>query len=171
MPAVWLQPLAHEEHEGSNITDATVCFLARDYEQVQIAFPELAGESRRPRTLINLRHPAIKALWWLARQLPPTCGDMTEYLIFLATSVDTTISAADAQSAIGFLASVNAGGGWDKDAMLGGRAALSLEAMKRQQRTPTKRRPGCRRSLCSMFCGINGSAVASGHRYGDWMRF
>ncbi len=99
MPAVWLQPLAHEEHEGSNITDATVCFLARDYEQVQIAFPELAGESRRPRTLINLRHPALKALWWLAsrrRQLPPTCGDVTDHLTFLATSVDTSGSVAEA---------------------------------------------------------------------------
>ena len=115
MPAVWLQPLAHEEHEGGNITDATECFLAREREQLQSAFLELAGESRRPRTLINLRHPALKALWWFAsrwRQPPPTCGDVTDYLTFLATSIDTTGSVADARSAIGFLASVNAGGGW-----------------------------------------------------------
>ena len=56
MPAVWLQPLAHEEHEGSNITGAI------EREQLQSAFLELAGESWRPRTLINLRHPALKAL-------------------------------------------------------------------------------------------------------------
>jgi hypothetical protein len=54
MPAVWLQP--HEEHEGSNITGAM------EREQLQSAFLELAGESWRPRTLINLRHPALKAL-------------------------------------------------------------------------------------------------------------
>jgi hypothetical protein len=54
MPAAWLQPMAHEEHEGSTPADATECFLAREREQLQSAFPELAGESWRPRTLINL---------------------------------------------------------------------------------------------------------------------
>ena len=43
MPAVWLQPLAHEEHEGSNITGAM------EREQLQSAFLELAVGSRRPR--------------------------------------------------------------------------------------------------------------------------
>ena len=33
---------------------------------------------------------------------------------------------ADARGALGFLASVNAGGCWDKEAMLGGRAALPM---------------------------------------------
>jgi hypothetical protein len=112
MPAAWLQPLAHEELEGSNPAGATECFLTREREQLQSAFLELAGESRRPRTLNNLRHPALKALWWLAsrrRQLPPSCGDVTDYLTFLTTKVDTIGSVADARGALGFLASVNAG--------------------------------------------------------------
>jgi hypothetical protein len=116
MPAAWLQPLAHEEHEGSSPADATECFLAREREQPQSVFLELAGESRRPRTLNNLRHPALKALWWFAsrrRRLPPTCGDVTDYLTFLTTTVDTTGSVADARGALGFLASANGGGGWD----------------------------------------------------------
>ena len=107
-----------------NPADATECFLAREREQLQSKFLELAGESRRPRTLSNLRHPALKALWWFAsrrRRLPPTCGDVTDYLTVLTTTVDTTGSVADALGALGFLASVNGGGGLDKDAMLGGR--------------------------------------------------
>ena len=134
-----------EEHEGSDPAAATECFLAREREQLQSAFLELAGESRRPRTLNNLRHPALKALWWLAsrrRQLPPSCGDVTDYLTFLATKVDTTGSVADARGALGFLASVNAGGGWDKDVILGGRAALPLEAMKRRHAHAVEKAPG-----------------------------
>jgi hypothetical protein len=37
---------------------------------------------------------------------------------------------------------VNAGGGWDKDVMLGGRAALPLEAMKRRHAHAVEKAPG-----------------------------
>lgn len=81
MPTTWLEPLAHEDRDDSSPVDALGCFLAREREQLQSAFLDLAGESRRPRTLSNLRHPALKALWWFAsrrRQLPPTCEDVTD---------------------------------------------------------------------------------------------
>ena len=145
MPTTWLEPLAHEDRDESSPADATECFLAREREQLQGAFLELAGESRRPRTLSNLRHPALKALWWFAsrrRQLPPTCGDVTDYLTFLTGKVDTTGSVADARGALGFLASVNAGTGWDKEVMLGGRAALPLEAMRRRHAHAFEKAPG-----------------------------
>ena len=67
---------------------------------------------------------------------------MTDYLTFLTTTVDTTGSVADARGALGFLASMNDGGGWDKDAMLGGRAALPLEAMKRRHAHAVEKAPG-----------------------------
>ena len=54
----------------------------------------------------------------------------------------TTGSVADARGALGFLASVNAGGGWDKDVMLGGCAALPLEAMKRRHAHAVEKAPG-----------------------------
>jgi hypothetical protein len=65
---------------------------------------------------------------------------VTDYLTFLTTTVDTTGSVADARGALGFLAS--GGGGWDKDAMLGGRAALPLEAMKRRHAHAVEKAPG-----------------------------
>ena len=64
--ASWLQPLAHEDREENSPVNATECFLVRERERPQSAFLELAGESRRPRTLSNLRHPALETLWWLA---------------------------------------------------------------------------------------------------------
>ena len=67
---------------------------------------------------------------------------MTDYLTFLTGKVDTTGSVADARGALGFLASVNAGTGWDKEFMLGGRAALPLEAMKRRHARAVEKAPG-----------------------------
>ena len=63
-------------------------------------------------------------------------------MTFFTGKVDTTGSVADARGALGFLASVNAGSGWDKDGMLGGRTALPLEAMKRRHAHAVEKAPG-----------------------------
>jgi len=143
MPAAWLQPLAHEEHEGSSPADAMECFLAREREQLQSAFLELAGESRRSRI----------------------CGDVTDYLTFLTTTVDTTGSVADARGALGFLASVNGGGDWDKESRrLAARGHEAATCACRRKGARTAGEAGARCSAELRLLGgrrPDGSTVAS----------
>ena len=111
---------------------------------------ELSGEFRRPNTLENLKNPAYKALWWWAcmdRRLPPSSEDVADYLAFLSARVDTEGSAADARGAIGFLATVNAGRGWVRGDILGGRAALPLEALRRRHAHAVSKAPGLPASI------------------------
>jgi hypothetical protein len=85
MATLWFEPLGHEGRNKSSPAYATDCFLAKEREQLQSAFLELVGESRQPRTLSNLRHPALKALSWFAIR-----RDVTDYLTFLTGKVDTS---------------------------------------------------------------------------------
>ena len=106
---------------------------------------ELSGESLRQGTLDNLRHPAYKALWWFAamgRQMPPTAEDVAQYLAYLSDKVDSVGSVAGARGAIGFLATCNGARGWDRDGMLGGRAKLPLEALRRRHAHAVDKAPG-----------------------------
>lgn len=76
------------------------------------------------------------------RNLPPTSEDVADYLAYLSERVDTEGSAADARGAIGFIATVNAGRGWNRSAILGGRAALPLEALRRRHAHAVSKAPG-----------------------------
>jgi hypothetical protein len=144
-PTAWLESLPHEELVTDAAAGATEFSLSAERTALQQLLLDLAGESRRPRTLANLRHPALKALWWLAsrrRHLPPTSEDIAEYLAFLSRDVDTIGSISDARGAIGFLARVNAGSGLNKDGILGGRATIPLEAMRRRHAHAVDKAPG-----------------------------
>ena len=76
------------------------------------------------------------------RQLPPSSEDVADYLAFLSERADTEGSAADARGAIGFIATVNAGRGWNRSDILGGRAALPLEALRRRHAHAVSKAPG-----------------------------
>jgi hypothetical protein len=81
------------------------------------------------------------------RRLPPSSEDVADYLAFLSGRVDTEGSAADARSAIGFIATVNAGRGWNRADILGGRAALPLEALRRRHAHAVCKAPGLPASI------------------------
>ena len=146
--ALPLQWLGHRDEEGADeaATFATVeGFREATRRRAQHTHLELAGGARAERTLANLKHPAFKALWWLAamgRQLPPTQADIADYLAFLYDRVDTVGSATDARAAIGFIADVNADKGWARDALLGGRAAIPIEALRRRHTHDVRKAPG-----------------------------
>jgi hypothetical protein len=92
----------------------------------------LSGEARAKKTINDMRHPALKALWWFASRrcsLPPTPDDVADYLTYLAMHVNTIGSVECARGAIAFTCTVN---GWDKTLLLGGRARVPLDAMRRR---------------------------------------
>ena len=56
--------------------------------------------------------------------------------------VDTLGSVTDERQALGFLAVVNANRGWACDVMLGGRAAVPVEALRRRHAHAVNKAPG-----------------------------
>ena len=67
---------------------------------------------------------------------------MAQYLAYLSQKVDTIGSVAEARAAIGFLGTCNGGRGWDRASILGGRAALPLEALRRRHAHAVDKAPG-----------------------------
>ena len=63
------------------------------------------------------------------RALPPSTEDVALYLTYLSSEINTAGSATETRQALGVLATVNANRGWGRDSMLGGRAAVPVEAL------------------------------------------
>ena len=150
LPARWRDPLgwsgaAPGGGDPSRAAGDVDHFRDATAAECQALLIELSGESLRESTLDNLRFPAYKALWWFAsmgRQMPPTAEDVAQYLAYLSGKVDSIGSVADARGAIGFLATCNGARGWDRAAILGGRATLPLEALRRRHARAVNKAPG-----------------------------
>jgi hypothetical protein len=156
MPRQWLEPAAPAGGAALAGPSSVEDYRAAVSDGAQAYLLELSGESRSARTLGNLRHAAFKALWWFAsmgRALPPAPEDVAEYLAFLAKIVDTIGSVEDARGAIGFLAVVNAGRGWDRECILGGRAKIPLEALRRRHAHIVRKAPGLPASAVRAILG------------------
>lgn len=120
---------------------------------------DLAGESRAQSTLEGMRNPGLKAIWWLAangRPLPPTADDVAEYLAFLCRTVNTIGSVACARDAISYMCVLN---GWGKDAIMGGRARVPLEAIRRRHVHVIHKAAGLTaaqaRAIMNAFCVVH----------------
>ncbi len=74
--------------------------------------------------------------------LPPSAESVALYTAWLSHNVDTTGSVEDAFHAIGFLAIVNAGGGWGRTDILSGRAYVPVEALRRRHAHAVAKAPG-----------------------------
>jgi hypothetical protein len=145
LPRAWLDRGLTAEREGRPVEiDASDYPSFREAERAALRdyCLELTGESRATSTLDGLRHPALKALWWFASRgcaLPPTPEDATMYLAYLALHVNTKGSVECARGAIAFMCTVN---GWDKSLMLGGRARVPIDAMRRRHVGETHKSAG-----------------------------
>ena len=138
LPVEWLAPAREDAGGEASVTD----MRARESAELRALLLELAGESRQASTLQGLRHPAMKALWWFASRdipLPPSSDEVALYLAYLSREVNTIGSVSDARSAIGFICAVN---GWDKRGILGGRAEIPLEALRRRHAHAVRKAPG-----------------------------
>jgi hypothetical protein len=149
MPHEWLEPEMGPDAagaRGSGYAGGVVEeFRAGEDVRLQTILRDLAGESIAPSTLRSLKNPALKAVWWLAsrgKALPPAADDVALYLTYLSSEVNTIGSASDARQALGFLATVNANRGWARDSMLGGRAAVPIEALRRRHAHAIDKAPG-----------------------------
>ena len=149
LPPCWRDPLGWSGRAGAAAAprgpDDLDRFRDATATECQDLLVELSGESLRASTLGNLRYPAYKALWWFAamgRRMPPTAEDVAQYLAYLSQKVDTIGSVAEARAAIGLLGTCNGGRGWDRASILGGRAALPLEALRRRHAHAVDKAPG-----------------------------
>ena len=126
--------------QSHTITDSV--FVQIERARLRSEFQRLAGTSRAPRTVRNLRNHAEKMLWWFAafqRPLPPSAWDVAEYLTLLATSHHTCGSIAGARGALLHLARLN---DWDTGAFVTGPAMIPGEALARANRHQVKKTPG-----------------------------
>ncbi len=61
--------------------------LSRERAHISAVYGDLAGHARAPRTVRNPKNPALTLLWFLAskgRPLPPSAGDLIDYVAFLS---------------------------------------------------------------------------------------
>ena len=67
MPHEWLEPEVGPDttraHSGGNTGGVVEEFRAGEDVRLQAILRDLAGESRAPSTLRNLKNPALKAIW------------------------------------------------------------------------------------------------------------
>ena len=136
LPPDWLDPTRNNaEAEAPREEEANMSIdelRSRTHSELQQYLLELSGEARAKSTIDGHKYPALKALWWWAsqgRRLPPTPDDAAEYLAFLAKTINTTGAVECASNAIGYVCILN---GWDKVSILGGRAHIPLDAMRRR---------------------------------------
>ena len=147
VPAAWA---LHGDHDPDP--------LAAERSHLRQRLVELAGEARAAQTITNLKHPALKLLWWMAtrhRTLPPSGDDMAEYLVFLADTRNTVGAATAARQAASYLCNIN---GWDPVLVLSPRTAIPLDALRRRHRHAVKKSPGltleCVSAIVHAFCRV-----------------
>lgn len=157
VPSVWLDREAPAPSGGSVGDFAS--FIAAEKASLQAYLLGLAGEARASSTLAHLRHPALKALWWLAsrgRPLPPAGDDVAEYLAYLARTQDTIGSVECASNALGYLCVVN---GWDKESIMGGKARIPVAAIRRRHVHVIHKAAGLTethiRAIMRVFCVVH----------------
>ena len=116
VPAAWL---GADDVEGEmdslsverDCFDTSVLeFLSRERARLSSVYDDLAGHARATRTVRNLKNPALKLLWFLAsrdRPLPPSAGDLIDYLAFLSVEREALGAITAARGALLHLSRVN----------------------------------------------------------------
>jgi hypothetical protein len=172
IPAVWLdaedaggdpdpEP-ADLDGFGASVPE----FLSRERAHLSAVYDDLAGHARAPRTVRNLKNPALKLLWFLAsrgRPLPPSAGDLIDYLAFLSVEREALGAITAARGALLHLCRVNR---WPTELYCSGAALIPGQAMARLTRHQVKKSAGLRlvfvKRIVTTYCFVRRGVPASG---------
>jgi hypothetical protein len=143
IPAAWLGHTASsEDDKRCDEALSAAAFLERERSTLQAALSDMLGQSREKRTIMNLRNPGLKLLWWCASRgcnFPPTANDMALYYTKLAKDQDNIGAVTVAKSALSFICSYNDLPTLEYHSM---RANAALEAMRRRHKHQVKKAAG-----------------------------
>ena len=142
LPTLWLNSAGTEDTGHDAAEESTAAFLKRERASLQVALSDMLGQAREKRTILNLRNPGLKLLWWCASRgcnFPPTANDMALYCTKLATDQDNIGAVSVAKNALSFICAYN---DLPTDTYTSLRTNAALEAMRRKHKHQTKKAAG-----------------------------
>jgi hypothetical protein len=110
IPAAWLGNAEGAVSINHDPDESATAFLEREHAALQAALSDMLGQAREKRTIMNLRNPGLKLLWWCAsrgRNFPPTANDVALYCAKLAKDQDNIGAVSVAKNALSFVCAFN----------------------------------------------------------------
>jgi hypothetical protein len=143
-------------------------FRVRERAELQAELRDMLGQAREKRTIMNLRNPGLKLLWWCASRhcsFPPSAADVALYGIKLAKGQDNIGAVRVSKNALSFICTFNDIPTLEYQSM---RVNAALEAMRRKHKHQVKKAAGLTVSMVRAIIEAFGVASPTRPAHRQW---